>query len=56
MTGALLLYVDMDTAETLSAAAAFSAGMYLLQLVGALLFAAPGAWLLRRETPQRERA
>jgi uncharacterized membrane protein YbhN (UPF0104 family) len=49
MTGALLLYVDMEAGDALLAAAGFSAGMYLLQLVGALLFAAPGAWMLQRE-------
>jgi hypothetical protein len=54
MTGALILYVDMQSASTLAAASAFSAGMYLLQVFGALLMALPGLWLLRRS--QRARA
>ena len=47
----MLLYFDMSSEATVVAASCFSAGMYILQLAGALLLALPGFWLLRRALP-----
>ena len=51
MSVAVLLYVDMSSQATVVAASCFAAGMYVLQLAGALLLALPGAYLLRRALP-----